>query len=160
MTKPSTFTIQPSSGDCGKCSQYIDPRGHCWCNNNRDPIETLFDKFPNPFCDCSNPRMGREEVDVLRVLYESGATAIDPRNSPLVTTRNYIDLRNTYAVSWAWQNHGMEYPSQWDGPVVSLWSRLMIRPVQCAGGLTWMILTDDAFDKIKNVSQPKCKGAK
>lgn len=92
--------------------------------------------------------MWREETDILRMLMEA---ELRGDLSPLIEDRDYMPQRETYGVTWYWNDRGVKYPPQWDGPVVRLWSRLMIRPVRCAGGYTWIVLTDAARAAMKSV---------
>lgn len=141
------FKAGDQSG-CGQCGDPVDRNEYCWCPDNRDPIAALADKFPSPVIDQSDGSMWREEADILRKLIEAELAG---EKSPLVEDRGYFGETETYAVSWYWTNEGMKFPRQWDGPVVRLWSRLMIRPVRCAGGYTWIILGDAARAELKQI---------
>lgn len=136
MSKPR---LQNYTSTCHPCGHLICPRGFCWCDDNRDPIAGLEGKFPSPVCDSSDGSFWWEEVQILRAVF-----AGDKRDSPLVENRGYMPDLDTYGVCFYWTNQGMSFPRQWDGPVVRLWSRLMLRPVRCAGGYTWIVLSDDA----------------
>jgi hypothetical protein len=132
--------------ECDKCYDRIDHNGFCWCADNRDPIASLAAHFPSPVCDASDGSMGRVEADILRRLFEAHLRG---EESPLVEDRCRCPDRDTYAVSWYWTDRGSEYPRQCDGPIVRLWSRLMIRPVRCAGGYTWVVLSDEAVKRLE-----------
>lgn len=145
MHRHETHMLRGVLCTCGSCHDYVDALGYCDCEDNRDPFTSLERHFPSPVIDSSDGSMWREEIEILRVLFDAGATTSDYEKSPLIETRLYDQYSGNYGVSWYWAKDDCTFPAQWDGPVIRLWARLMIRPVRCAGGYTWLVLTDDAY---------------
>lgn len=139
-------TIHKADYYCGQCNDYVCPRRFCWCPGKRDPIVGVEPECPSPVTDMSDGSMWRDEVDILRVLWDCREAG---KESPLAESRAYAPDVDTYCVSWYWTNTE-QYHRQWDGPVIRLWSRGLIRPVRCAGGYTWVVLTDRAVELIRS----------
>jgi hypothetical protein len=87
--------------------------------------------------DCSSNAVGNEEVTVVERLING---------EELVESRFYYAEERVYCTYWYW--HDDAYTRQSDVPIRHLWSRGIIRPVWCAGGFTWIVLTNAAREAL------------
>lgn len=106
--------------------------------------------FLNPYYDSSesDPTLWTEEVEIVQRIMAG---------ERLVSERFCLEERKGYGVLWYWETHP-HYPAaetEYDGPVMRLMSRGVIRQVQCAGGADRMILTEAAEKAIAAASKTK-----
>lgn len=113
-------------------------------------LPELARSFSSPFYDSSDPQLWREEATIIKRLL---------LGQPLYISRHYVADEDTYGVTWYWSlepmkrdwcHHDRWYPRQWDGPVMHLMSRGIIRPVWCAGGAGHMTLHHHALAIFKH----------
>lgn len=117
----------------------------------------LSTRFPSCATDNSGEVWPEEGEIVCRLL----------RGQELIKNRHYIEEEENYAVSWYWAVMaavGEEakaaaiarrdllsgkfgrpcFRRQWDGPVMRLIGREVLKPRNCGGGYTWMVFTERA----------------
>ena len=93
-------------------------------SENETPDTTAVDRqrlvslLPNPFSDASNPSLWLDELTVLDRIAQG---------EKLVSERTYLEKRDTYAVSFYWQD--AKYSAEYDVVVMRLLGRQAIRPV-------------------------------